>query len=199
MKVFFVGEGRHDLGRFHSGQHSRATSDEIGVLEAFLLRLKSTHWSSGGGVQARNLRAFQLGRQLKPLAAKVAAAALQAREAGCSALVFVIDLDDPKYSHRVVDVEAGRGFVGSTDASLGMAVAVAVLSVDGWVLAALGDEGTEILPSEAGKAALEARSCGTTAQRSKAVLGADLAQLPNDAKSLRGWLSQVTVALQPAA
>jgi hypothetical protein len=153
-------------------------------------------WEVGGARQRKSLRKLRVGGAAHNDTRNVLAAALDAKEAGCDVLAFSRDRDSDQA--RVKAVGEGMERVPSElDPAPAVIGGVAIQALEGWILAMRGERGTESLGR-------------TTASEKLATLGvepkdgarmvlvvedADLDAVPDDATSLKAWLSRAEAVL----
>lgn len=195
VKVFLCGEGSNELGS-RSGHPAYQSDQRPGVLHALLLRVQATGWEVGGARDWKSIRKFRLGKADHQDTRNVLGAALDARDAGCDVLAFSRDQDRERA--RVAAVETGIQRVpeafGATPVVIG---GVAVPTLEGWILALLGELGTEALSPIRAEAALVAKGVGAKDgdAMTRVVEEADLARIPEDAASLSTWVSRAKAVL----
>jgi len=195
VKVFLCGEGSNELGS-HCGHPAYQSDERPGVLHALLSRVQATGWEVGGARDWKSIRKFRLGKVNHEDIRNVLGAALDARDAGCDVLAFSRDLD--REPARAEAVEEGIRRIpetfGGTPAVIG---GVAVPTLEGWILALLGERRTEELSPKRAEAALVAR--GVSAKdgdaMTRVVEEADLANIGQDARSLSTWLDRARAVL----
>jgi hypothetical protein len=132
---------------------------------------------------------FRAGDHRSPETRTVRGLAALAAHARCDLLVFSRDADRLVLD-RVEDVE--RAIAEINDVRV--VGAVAVRTLDAWVLALLGHAGSEDVRRP--KEQLAARGHVTREDRVAVVEASDLAAVPGDARSLRGWLDRARLHLQ---
>lgn len=147
LKVMLVGEGKNELGAWVHAAPYRASRDvrdrehpaERGVLEALLHRVAPEGWSV---VAAKTWASLV---QLKPRPAgdgdarNLAAVLLHAKEQRCDVVVFSRDRDGRKNRARQDAIEALVAESAQANGPLKVVGAVAVETLEAWVLAFDGD------------------------------------------------------------
>lgn len=194
VKVFLAGEGSNELGsRF--GHPSYQSDDRPGVLYALLLRVQPTGWQVIGARDWKSIRKYRAGKASHADTHNVLGAALDAIEAHGDVLVFSRDLDND--SAREAGVNEGLARIPSISQHLEVIGGVAIPTLEGWILALLGEKGTEELSPSGAEAALVksevARKDGIA--MADVVASAELDKIPPDARSLRSWLSRAQAVL----
>lgn len=198
IRIFLCGEGRTELGgrAGHPAYHDDA---EPGVLVGLLRRVRADGWTIVGACNWSMLRKFRAnasGARVPADARNVAIAALKAREAGADILVFSRDDDgDPD---RQAAIARGKADASVNVPSIRVVGGLAVQCIEAWLLAFVGERGTEGLHRTRAKAQLEARA-PDTATKVAIIDAADLDALPEDARSLRAWLADAHTALDATA
>lgn len=198
--VFLGGEGRNELGSW-AGDPAYQSDDEPGVIKALLLRTRPDGWKIFGAQEWKRIRKYtdhgrfpadtrRLIRGSHEERA-VLGLVLDARERGAQVVAFVRDQDDdPDRTETIAKaVERARAHfsniqvVGNT----------AVPALEAWILATMGETGTESLGKAKAQSLLAERGITATA----AMVGEVLANrsLPEDAIHLRSWLAQAQEAL----
>lgn len=130
MKVLFVGDGRHDVGRDDgvSNEPQRAG----GVVPALSRRVYPGIGADSIAFKWKDIPRFQPGK--KGYAGKVPAAVLKARQHGCMATVCVVDRDRDEGRHEQLEdgIQAARRLLPDHRVVCG----VAVESIEAWTLGA---------------------------------------------------------------
>lgn len=191
IRVFLAGEGNNDLGG-RSGSQVYDNPQRPGVLEALLRRIRENGWEIGGACQWKNIRKYKAHGAVDADAQAVLGAALDAREALCQILAFCRDRD--KDENRAAAITKGMEKI---DDSLTVIGGLAIPTLEGWILALLGQAKTESLtPKQAVKRLVE---LGVGEKDTDAMVqvteNADLDQVPKDAVSLQNWLKQAETAM----
>jgi hypothetical protein len=180
LAVFLAGEGRSEMGSF-AGHRSYWDETDAGVLPALLAKVKPTGWKIRGATTWRSIRKLRVPRAEHEDTRNVQAVALDARESGCTVLVFSRDQDGDL--RRDTAVEEGI-VAASSDGALLIVGGVARPALEGWGLALEGRAGTEKLGSQGAKEAA-AGDARTFVDRVEA---AELSAIARDALSLKRWL-----------
>lgn len=188
-RVFLAGEGRTELGDWQNEPQYRANPPELGVLEALLLR------RVGGGAFAvqeairwTKIPLYKAGDRRSPESRRIRGLAVRADEGGCDVLVFSRDRDGDE--EREERVEQGIAEAVEQHANLAIAGGVAVEMIEAWLLALLRERKSEELTDP--KSRLRERGeCQSSSERSALIEKADLDAVPEDACSLRRFLSRV--------
>jgi hypothetical protein len=195
VKVFLCGEGSNELGS-RSGHPAHQTDKQPGVLHALLTRVQGTGWEVGGARDWKSIRKFRMGKADHEDTHNVLAAAQDARDAGCDVLAFSRDMDRDELRTEAVEEGIRRvpAVFGDGPAVIG---GVAVPVLEGWILALLGEKGTEALSPKKAEAAFVARGFGAKdgAAMARIVEEADDAKVAKDAVSLATWLSRARAVL----
>lgn len=194
VKVFLAGEGSNELGS-RSGHPSYQSDDRPGVLYALLLRVQPTGWQVIGARDWKSIRKYRAGKASHADTHNVLGAALDAIEAHGDVLVFSRDLDND--SAREAGVNEGIAQIPSISQHLRVIGGVAIPKLEGWILALLGEKGTEELSPSGAEAALVKREVARKDGMAMAdvVASAELDKIPPDARSLRSWLSRAQAVL----
>lgn len=190
LRVFLAGEGSNELGsRF--GHPAHQSDKSPGVLHALLRRVAPHGWKVGGARTWSSIRKYRASGPNHNDTHNVLGLVLDTLEAGCHVLVFVRDEDND--ASRAAAIQKGialapNEFKDAPEIAGGLAVPL----LEGWILALRGTRATEALtPKQAVKALV---ATGITEKDGPAMVevvdGADLDQLPEDAASLRAWLSE---------
>lgn len=185
MKVLIAGEGPTELGRYFHARSYRAI-DDVGVLEALLLKAYPNACAVDDGVVWKAIRKFRAGGHRGAETRAVIALAQRALEAGFDAVAFTRDRD------RDVDREAeiARGIEDARKLFPHVHVggSVAVEAIESWILGLLGDGKCESHARPKEQLAGEHGCIGTRAMLEH--LGrADLAKAP---PSLKRFLAETS-------
>ena len=197
VRVFLSGEGSNELGSRY-GEAPYQSDDRPGVLHALLARVQAEGWEVGGARAWRSIRKFRVGRADHEDTRNVLAVAFDAKEAGCDVLAFSRDLD--RDERRRDAIEEGIRRVPEAFASAPEVIGgVAAPTVEGWILALLGARGTEAMSPKRAEQELVAKGVASKdgAAMVEVVEEADLDVVPDDARSLRAWLSRADRVLPP--
>jgi hypothetical protein len=191
--VFLGGEGPNELGT-RCGHSAYQTGDSPGVIEALLMRIRPDGWTVVGACKWCRIVKLRARGPTPMDEQNVLRLAHEAARARADVLAFTRDEDDDEKRPRVIEeavTVAGQRF--PSVAIVGAAVPV----LEGWILALLGERGTEVL----GKAAAQRRIVekGVEEKNTRAmvevVAHADMQAIPKDAASLHGWLDRAKAAL----
>lgn len=202
--VLLAGEGSNELGELSKEAAFRnPTSDpafQHGVIEAFLRKVSPSGWHVSDGLLWKSIPKYRAGNHRGAETRSVLGLVNKAAERRIDVLVFCRDQDlkTPEGIARRQEVEAGilqaRAMYPNKPIVVG---GMAVLRLESWVAAALGQRRSE----ELGDSKIDAflRTHGITekdtAALREAVLTADLNALPQDAAALRDWLAEAKAAL----
>lgn len=190
LRVFIVGEGANELGRFVHHPARRADHANLrGVIEAFLQKLL-TDFEVVDGRAWSKVPSYQQGKGHN-FQKKILAAALLARAAHCQAFVFLLDQDNEPA--RIQAVESALQELTAPEFGLSSAGGVAIPLLEGWILALLGHSGTEGLRPKRATAELEKQyGIKKNSQKMVEVIeAADLKAISKDARAFTMWLDQI--------
>jgi hypothetical protein len=203
-KVFLAGEGSNELGDLvKEAAFRRRTSDpafQHGVIEAFLRRVSPSGWHVSDGLLWKSIPKYRAGKRRQAETLAVLGLCNKAAERRIDVLVFCRDQDDENKEGTTRRQEVEEGIQQAREMFPDGPVVVggmAVLRLESWVAAALGQRRSE----ELGDSTIDEflRTHGITekdtAALREAVLAADLDALPDDAGALRAWLEEARVAL----
>ena len=155
LRVFLAGEGSNELGS-RVGPRAYQTDDAPGVIATLLRRARAEGWVVGGarGWNSNGKRSF-VARPNASFARGIGRARFEredtrivlvvandAIEAGCTVLAFLRDADKDEGREQAVQ-EGVEKIAEMFDARLETVGAVVVPKLEAWVLAALGNGGTE--------------------------------------------------------
>jgi hypothetical protein len=200
VRVFLGGEGRNDLGSW-AGHPAYQNDTEPGVIKALLLRTRPQGWKVVGALSWKRCRKYtDFGPMPADLRSNVRGdheklavlgLVLDAKERGAQAVAFVRDQDDDPERARVVAdaVNLARPHWPQIRVAGGAAVPV----LEGWILALMGEPGTEELGKSRAQRLLAERKVTSTAEMVREVLASR--PVPQDATHLRSWLAQAKAAL----
>jgi hypothetical protein len=201
MKVFLSGEGPEDLGDWYRepeyrgqrapGARQGRDPPKMGVIEAILRKAVAIDFTVVDACVWKRIRKFKSGKHARPETRNVLGLVLQAEEAGCDALVFVRDQDGD--SDRQTDVEEGVRLATGGAYSPSIVGGVAIQEIEAWVLALLGERGSERY-TDAKAALVKKRRITSSTEKVAAVETADRNSIPDDAISLRNWMQMAVVA-----
>jgi hypothetical protein len=196
--VFLCGEGPSELGS-RSGHTAFQTDQHPGALQELLARVQPSGWRVGGARQWKSIRKFRAGGAKHADTLNVLGAALDAKDAGCDVLAFIRDSDrDVARGDAVEDgIRRAPAAIVGVPAIIG---GVAVPTLEGWLLALLGEKRSETLSPRKAEEHLVARGVRVkdAAAIAAVVAAANLAKIPSDAASLSRWLTRARAVL-PAA
>jgi hypothetical protein len=196
--VFLCGEGPSELGS-RSGHTAFQTDERPGALQALLARIQPSGWRVLGARQWKSIRKFRAGGAKHADTLNVLGAALDAKDAGCEVLAFTRDSD--RDAAREEAVEDGiRRVPAAIDGAPAIIGGVAIPTLEGWLLALLGEKRTEALSPLRAEEHLVEKGVRVkdAAALASLVEAADLAKIPSDAASLSRWLTRARAVL-PAA
>jgi hypothetical protein len=191
VRVFLSGEGPDDLGDWYHERQHRSDPPRVGIIEALLRRVARIDLTVVDACAWKRIRKYKSGKHARPETRNVLGLAIQAEEAGCDALVFVRDQDG--YADRQADVEEGVRLAQERDFELALVGGVAVQEIEAWILALLGEKGSQ-RHSDAKAVLAQKHGIATCAEKVAAVESADHARIAADAASLRDWLAMAVVA-----
>jgi hypothetical protein len=170
----------------------RGKAPESGVLAALLTKVRAEGWIIRDALVWKSIVKLRPGDHRRPETRSILGAALHAEEHGCHVLVFARDRDgDPA---REQQVEAGISQARGQFPSIEIVGCAAVEQIESWVLSCAGVSRAEAVTDSKAAAAQrfgDARLETLVAQLEKA----DIAKLPEDARSLRTWLQRAAEAL----
>jgi hypothetical protein len=130
MKVLFVGEGTHDIGRPDFPAKPRLAAGVVAVLARNICPAID---AESVGVAWREIRIFNPDKKHKGWAAKVEAAILLARQYRCAGTICVADRDRDDTRLAAMD-EWKQSGAKSLAAGHAVVCAVAVESIEAWTL-----------------------------------------------------------------
>lgn len=185
VAVFLAGEGKNELGS-RVGPPAFQTGDHPGVLQILLERVQPTGWEVKGARTWASVRKLRVGRSEHRDEINVLAIALDAKEAGCDVLAFSRDRD--RDEERAEAIKRGIARVEGLDVIGG----VAIPTLEGWLLALMGERRTEELSPTRAEELLTERGTARKSSSAMAVSAesCDLDAIPDDAWSLRAWLDR---------
>jgi hypothetical protein len=194
VNVLLSGEGPDDIGDWAKERPYRATPPEIGVIEALLRTIYGAEFTVRDALPWKKISKFRAGDHARPETRNVLGLALRAEELGCNALVFVRDRDrDPE---READIEAGLRRARDLGLKPAIAGGVAIEELEAWLLAILGERGSERHPDA--KAVLkEKHGIVGRAAMIATIKENGTGKVPEDAASLRLFFARASVALSP--
>lgn len=195
-KVWLGGEGPSELGDRDQPQH---IWEREGALEALLRRVRHDGWQVGGATRWWALRKYQAGKARSATGhadeRNTLALALIAKERGCDVVAFSRDLDDDE--GREAAIEAGIAGAQQSWPALRVVGGAAKPTLEGWLLALLGEQGTDASSRQRVERLIAARGySGKKAEDYVALIEqADLATGERGSTSLRQWLERARAAL----
>jgi hypothetical protein len=203
IRVFLGGEGVDELGRFaHAPAYAvdssgkREVEKGPGIIEALAERLKGQPLEFVGGLAWHRIRKRKGMRGVTAAEARnVVGLALDAKDAGCDAVVFVRDQDGQ--GRRAADVEEGIHAARERCPDLRIIGGMAVEEIEAWLLAMLGERNSEShrRPEEVLR---DRRGIANRYGKTRVVEEADFDKLPEDALSLRRWMNRFESTLAPS-
>jgi hypothetical protein len=202
INVFLAGEGPNELGAFGKEESFQPATEKErrespGVLEALLRHVQADGWKVTGGVRWKDIRKLQVGAGKRGEEASVGRAHFHAQKRGCQVLAFVRDRDKSKYAHRVDEIETA--IVALDGAGEGPAIigGVAIEKLESWLVAITGKAGSEEMTRPEETLSTLGIAGKDTEAMVNVVLNADLSRIPDDAMSLRRWLTRARAVLPP--
>jgi len=189
--VFLAGEGPTDLGDWARLPQYREDPPCPGVIEALLRRRAEHPIEVVGGITWKRIRKYKAGDHRRPETRTVLGLMLHAEDAAAEIVAFTRDRDgDPEREQEISRgiAEAEKRF------DPGVIGGMAIEELEAWILAMLGEHGSERLTDPKAKLQREHGISGRDSLVGVA-LQTDLDSLPHDARSLRAWLQQATYAL----
>jgi hypothetical protein len=200
VRVFLGGEGRNELGSW-AGHPAYQNDAEPGVIKALLVRTQPQGWKVIGALSWKRCRKYTdfgplpatLRRNVRHDHEKsaVLGLVLDAKEHGAQAVAFVRDEDDDPERGKVIADAINLAQTHWPHIRIAGGTAVPVL--EGWILALMGDTGTESLGKVKAQRLLADRNVTSTSEMVREVLADRL--VPEDAAHLRSWLAQARDAL----
>jgi hypothetical protein len=198
IRVILAGEGRNELGDLAIEEEYRPRALRPGVVEALLREVRRDGWEIVDALPWKKLPKLQVGIGKKGEEHNVRRAYHHARKRGCDVFVFTRDRDSVKFSHRDEDIE--RAIDGLTangeDGSPAIVGGVAIEKLESWLVALAGDVRSE----EARKPEERLHKLGIADKDTAAMVifveTRGLAAIPDDARSLRRWLTRAREALK---
>ncbi|MGK3963714.1 hypothetical protein WMF38_06005 [Sorangium sp. So ce118] len=200
LRVFLAGEGRNELGS-RAGHPSYQSNVEVGILEALLARIRRDGWTVVGALQWKHLCKLRARGPSPTEAEQIERLILRAEEAEADIVAFSRDGDDEGVARQeaiLVGVQRARAGLSKPLAVVGE---VALPSLEGWILALLGQRGTEdMTPARARR---EIENAGLVLKSTASMVRVvercpDLGEVPDDAKGLIRWRDAAQAALAPS-
>lgn len=196
MRVFLAGEGRDELGDWmHPPQYRRRPPDP-GLLEALLRRVADDRFTVVDARVWHTIKKFKAGQHARPETRNVLGLMLEAEEAGCDVLVFVRDKDGD--DEREEDIGAGIRLLTEGEHAPLVVGGCAVQEIEAWLLALLGERGSE-RHAQAKEVLARGHRIAGLPLKVAVVEGADLDAIPADARSLRAWIDAARGVFAAAA
>ena len=192
--VYLGGEGRNELGS-RAGDPAYQTNEQPGVIQSLLRVVQPHGWEVAGAVLWRNIRKYRATGPSPGEARNVLGLVHEAVRANAQVVAFVRDADDDSERPRVISeaIDGAKQSFPDVDIIGGAAIPV----LEGWILAMLGQHGTQKLGKARAQSKLrdEGIPRKDTAGMVRVASELDPERLPEDAKSLRQWLSMARVVL----
>jgi hypothetical protein len=160
-----------------------------GVVERLLLGVQPEGWTATGRIEWKHLRKMRAKGPTPREERNVLALVLEAKRGAAHVLAFVRDADgDPE---RAEAIDAALRTAREEFPEIEVIGAAAVPVLEGWMLALLGESGTERLGKTAAQSKLREKGIPLkdTPAMVKVVTESSLERVPQDAVGLRGWLS----------
>jgi len=200
LLVFLGGEGRNELGSW-AADPAYQSDDEPGVIKALLRRTRSDGWRILGAQVWKRIRKYTADGRLpagtrSPIRGSheeraVLGLVLDAKERGAQVVAFVRDQDDDPDRAEIIAKAIERARTQFSGIQVVGSAAVPVL--EAWILALMGETGSESLGKAKAQKLLADRGITTTAKMVSEVLANR--PVPEDATHLRSWLAQAKSAL----
>lgn len=195
IRVILAGEGRNELGSFWVEESFRPETPEPGVLESLLRQVRDDGWKVVDAIRWTRLPKLQVGIGKKGEEQNVRRAFHHARKRGCEILVFSRDRDGPKFAHREEDIERALASLSTEESGPAVVGAVAVERLEAWILAISGQRRSEDLRKPEEHLPHAGVPSKDTAAMVALVERCGLSRIPDDASSLRRWLTRAKDAL----
>jgi hypothetical protein len=197
LKIYLSGEGRNELGFRVRHEVYQQPEDGPGVVEALLFAVALTEFEIVGAMQWNKIVKYEAYKGPRPArneARTVLGLALDARRAGADVLAFLRDQDG--HPERTSIIQDAIATAESQFAPLKVVGHTPVQVLEAWMLALLGEHGSEAWSRTKAQKLLAQRGKSTTAEMVEIVQGAlPSCELPADAKSLRLWLDRAKKVL----
>jgi len=204
VRVFLGGEGRNDLGSW-AGDPAYQDDASPGVIKALLLRAQPLGWKVIGGRTWKTCRKYTdhaaiPGNSRRTIRGDhetraVLGLVLDAKERGAHAVAFVRDQDGDPERTRIIREAARQARTHWPHIRVVGDTAIPVL--EAWILALLGETGTESLGKKKAQTLLAERGIGSTDEMVREVRANR--PVPEDATCLCAWLADAKVALERSA
>lgn len=193
MKLLIAGEGPTELGDWAHHPSYRANPPNKGVLESLLEKLRAEGWQICDGWLWKKVSLYKAGGFRRPEARKVIRLLQLAELEGFDAVAFSRDRDGDE--QRECEVERGIREGVELVPSLRVIGGVAVEDIEAWLLALLGERGSESHSHPKQVLAAEPHSVTSREEKVELVLEAEVEAIPEDARSLLRWLERAREAL----
>lgn len=131
LKVFLVGEGPNDIGRWSVDKTYRDSKSGDGVIGALARRQVEEGWHVEEGRAWKKLSVFKVGGGLDVDEKRFSIAKQLMREAGCDVLLYARDVDS--------DEDRKALLVSLREANTDVGLAVVDPCVEGWLLELRGE------------------------------------------------------------
>jgi hypothetical protein len=192
IRLLIAGEGSNEIGDLTVPFLEGERPSGGGVIEAFVGKVRPAGWRVRCALRWKDVRKLKPNLPHQGEERTVRGLALQARELGCNALIFLRDRDGDLRREREI-----RESVRSLDAgAVHVAAGIPIEKLECWLLALCGEAAAHKDPDPV--SALRDRH-GVPAKATSAMVQLlrkqRLQDLSPDAISLRGWLQQVAVAV----
>ncbi len=199
IQVLLAGEGRNELGDHSAEDPFRPERPQPGVLEALLRSVRPDGWQIMGAILWKKLPKLRVGFGKRGEEQNVRAAFHHARKRGAAVIVFSRDRDGPRFSHRHEDIERAISTLRAEHGTPAIVGAVAVEKLEAWLLAIRGERRSEEPRHPEERLAAFGVASKDTAAMVALVERFGLSAVPEDAASLRLWLTRAQEALAPAS
>lgn len=207
LKVMLVGEGANELGdwiqdapyRMARRTRRKAPLPVVGVLETLLRKVAPDGWTVVDALPWSSLVKLKQKTDAFGDARNLARALLRAKEQRYDVVVFSRDRDGAKNRSRQVEVDAIVTESSSTSGAVKVVGAVAVETLEAWVLAAAGDQKCESYTDPARELTdrFNVPSKDTSAMVAL-VEAADLSAAAARSESLQRWIGSARWVFAPA-
>ena len=198
--VFLGGEGRNELGSW-AGDPAYQSDDQPGVIKALLQRTRPDGWKILGAQVWKSIRKYTDHGRLPADTRSfirgsheeraVLGLVLDAKEHGAQVVAFVRDQDDDPSRSAIIANANEQARTKFSDIRVVGDTAIPVL--EAWILAMMGESGSESFGKAKAQRLLSDRGVTTTAKMVSEVLAAR--PIPEDATHLHSWLTQAKTAL----
>jgi hypothetical protein len=198
-KILLAGEGKNELGGWVDPFPYRDPL-RIGVLEALLRKIAPGDFKISDAIVWKNIRKYRAGQHRGAETRAVLGLMQEGKERKFDAVVFTRDRDGEKPEHEQRQRDVLHGIEEGPNVLPGAPPVVGGLAVErleSWVLALHGVASTESMKNGEVDRRLASKGIGEkdTDAFVEAVSEARLAALPDDAHSLRHWLTRATNVL----